>query len=73
MEPQFLLNIAFGLAGFFGGWIINSMSKSILKIEDKIADLPLMYVAKEDYRGDIQEIKSMLGKIFDRLDTKVDK
>lgn len=73
MDTQLLLNIAFALAGFFGGWTINSLSKSIIKIEDKMADMPLIYVTKEDYRGDIAEIKSMLGKIFDRLDNKVDK
>jgi len=30
-------------------------------------------VTKDDYREDILEIKGMLGKIFDRLETKVDK
>ncbi len=32
-----------------------------------------MYVTRDDYRSDITEIKQMLGKIFDKLDTKVDK
>ena len=36
-------------------------------------DIPRTYVAREDYRADIREIKDMLGKIFDRLDGKVDK
>ena len=36
-------------------------------------DLPRTYVLKEDYRRDIYEIKDMLGKIFDKLDSKVDK
>jgi hypothetical protein len=33
----------------------------------------MLYVAKEDYRDDIREIKEMLGAIFKRLDTKADK
>jgi cell fate (sporulation/competence/biofilm development) regulator YmcA (YheA/YmcA/DUF963 family) len=73
MDPQALINIAFGLAGFFGGWVINSISKSIIRIEDRISELPLLYVTKDDYKRDIDEIKAMLVRIFDRLDDKVDK
>ena len=36
-------------------------------------DLPKEYVAKDDYREDIREIKAMLAKIFEKLDAKVDK
>ena len=73
MEPQFFVNILIAIAGFGGGWIINSISKSVTRLEDKIADFPHIYVGKEDYRSDIQDIKSMLGKIFDRLENKADK
>ena len=73
MEPQVIINILFGVAGAFGGWILNTLSRSIIRIEDRIADMPLQYVTKDDYKADIQEIKGMLGRIFDRLDQKVDK
>ena len=73
MEAQDLINIAFGLAGFFGGWVINSISKSIIRIEDRISELPLLYVTKDDYKRDIDEIKAMLTRIFDKLDEKADK
>ena len=73
MDTQVLINLGFGLAGAFGGWILNSISRSIIKIEDRLSELPLMYVTRDDYRSDITEIKQMLGKIFDKLDTKVDK
>ncbi len=73
MDSQILINVGFGLAGVFGGWILNSISRSIIKIEDRLSELPLMYVTRDDYRSDITEIKQMLGKIFDKLDTKVDK
>ena len=36
-------------------------------------DLPKQYVAKDDYREDVRDIKAMLEKIFDRLETKADK
>jgi cell fate (sporulation/competence/biofilm development) regulator YmcA (YheA/YmcA/DUF963 family) len=73
MDTQTLLNIAFGVAGAFGGWILNSLSRSIIRIEDRISELPLQYVSRDDYRNDINEIKGMLSKIFDKLDNKVDK
>jgi len=73
METQTIINVAIGLAGGFGGWILNSISRSIIKIEDRINDMPLQYVTKDDYKTDIAEIKGMLGRIFDRLDNKVDK
>ena len=73
MEPQFLINILFAAAGAAFGWILNSISRSIVRIEDRIAEMPMMYVNRDDYRSDIHEIKGMLGKIFDRLETKADR
>jgi hypothetical protein len=73
VEPQFLINILFAAAGAAFGWILNSISRSIVRIEDRMAEMPMMYVNRDDYRSDIHEIKGMLGKIFDRLDDKVSK
>jgi cell fate (sporulation/competence/biofilm development) regulator YmcA (YheA/YmcA/DUF963 family) len=73
LEPQFLINILFAAAGAAFGWILNSISRSIVRIEDRIAEMPIMYVNREDYREDIHDIKGMLSKIFDRLENKADK
>ena len=73
METQFLINCVIGIAAFFGGWILNNMSKSIIRLEDKVADLPHVYVQKDDYRRDIDDIKGMLKQIFNKLDAKADK
>jgi len=73
VEPQFLINILFASAGAAFGWILNSISRSIIRIEDRIAEMPMIYVNRDDYRVDIQDIKGMLGKIFDRLDQKADR
>jgi hypothetical protein len=73
MEPQTIFNIAFGLAGAFGGWILNSLSRSIIRIEDRISEMPLQYVTKDDYRRDIDEVKSMLNDIYRELRSKADK
>ena len=73
MEGQMLFNIVVGLAAFFGGWTLNSISKTLERLDQDVRDMPHLYVGKEDYRGDINEIKGMLGKIFDRLEHKADK
>jgi cell fate (sporulation/competence/biofilm development) regulator YmcA (YheA/YmcA/DUF963 family) len=73
VEPQFLINILFAAAGAAFGWILNSISRSIIRIEDRISEIPMIYVNRDDYRSDIQDIKGMLGKIFDRLDQKADR
>ena len=73
MESQQLFNIALGLAAFFGGWVLNNITKAIERLDNDVRQLPTSYVSKDDYRRDIDEIKDMLGKIIDKLDTKLDK
>ena len=68
-----LINVLVGVAGAFGGWVLNSLSRSIIRIEDRIAEMPLQYVTKDDYRGDISEIKTMLHDIYKELRNKADK
>jgi len=73
MDTQTLINVGFGIAGFFGGWILNNISSSIIKIEDKMNNMPEKYVNKEDYRRDIDKILTKLDQIFEKLDSKADK
>lgn len=73
MDGQALFNLVVGVAAFFGGWTLNNITRMLNRIDDDIRELPHIYVSKDDYKADISEIKGMLGKIFDRLDGKVDK
>lgn len=73
MDYQVLFNIAVAIAAFFGGWVLNSIARSIERLDTDVRQLPHTYVSREDYREDISEVKQMLTKIFDRLDTKADK
>ena len=73
MTEQQLFNIVVSLAAFFGGWTLNNITKAIERLDNDLRDMPRLYVLKEDYRRDIDEIKDMLSKIFDKLDNKVDK
>ena len=73
MDYQVLFNIALGLGAFFGGWVLNNITKAIERLDSDVRAMPLNYVTRDDYRSDMRDIKEMLGKIFDKLDNKVDK
>jgi hypothetical protein len=73
MDTQQIINVALGLVAFLGGWVLNNITKAIERLDTDVRAMPMTYVAKDDYRRDIDDIKEMLGKIFDKLDAKVDK
>lgn len=68
-----LFNIIIGVAAFFGGWILNSISRTIERLDKDVRNMPHTYVTQSTYQRDIDEIKSMLRLIFDRLENKADK
>jgi len=72
-QGQILFNIIVGVAGMFGGWILNNISRSIERLDKDVRAMPLTYVTRVDYRADIDEIKAMLMRINDKLDDKEDK
>lgn len=73
MDNQQLFNLVVSVAGFLAIYVINQLTRTIQRLEDKVSELPHTYVAKDDYRSDIAEIKSMVKQIFDKLDGKADK
>ena len=77
MEPQHLINTALGVGFSVLGWFARELWSAVKELKSDIAklreDLPKTYVTKDDYRSDLNEIKQMLGKIFDKLDNKQDK
>jgi hypothetical protein len=73
MDSQVLFNIAVAIAGFFGGWVLNNIHRSIDRLDTDVRALPHTYVTREDYKEDIRDVRDMLTKIFDKLDHKQDK
>lgn len=73
MDSQVLFNIAVAIAGFFGGWVLNNIHRSIDRLDTDVRAMPHTYVSREDYRDDMHDVKEMLAKIFDKLDNKQDK
>ena len=73
MDYQTLFNLAITVAAFFGGWTLNRIYTAIDRLDKDVRDMPHVYVAKDDYREDLREIKELLGAIFKRLEHKADK
>ena len=73
MDTQMLFNIAIGLASFFGGWVLNNITKAVDRLDNDVRNMPMTYLSKDEYHRDIADVKNMLGKIFDKLDNKMDK
>ncbi len=77
MESQHLINTALGLGFSVLGWFARELWSAVKELKADLSklreDLPKSYVARDGYRDDLNEIKSMLGKIFDKLDNKQDK
>jgi cell fate (sporulation/competence/biofilm development) regulator YmcA (YheA/YmcA/DUF963 family) len=73
VDYQTLFNLAITVAAFFGGWTLNRIYTAIDRLDKDVRDMPHVYVAKDDYREDLREIKELLGAIFKRLENKADK
>jgi hypothetical protein len=74
---QDLVNLVVAVAGTAMGWMLKVVWDSIRLLQDDMKALEralhTKYVSKDDYRADIQDIKSMVKAIFDRLERKADK
>jgi hypothetical protein len=73
MDTQYLFNVAVSIAGFLGGWVLNNIYQTLRALDKDVRRIPLDYVAKDDYRRDIDEIKEICRQIFAKLDNKADK
>lgn len=81
---QTLFNIAVGLVGALGGWILNtlwteikSMQQTDEKLADKVAGIEILvagqYVKRDDMERMTTAIFAKLDRIEDKIDLKADK
>ena len=77
MENQHLINMFLGIGMTVVGWFARELWGAVKELKADLAalreDLPKEYVAKDDYREDIKEVKLLLAKIFEKLENKADK
>lgn len=72
MEQQ-TINLILSTCMAVAGWFARELWTAVQELKNDLAKLPLIYVARLDYKDDMREVKEMLSKIFDRLDNKADK
>ena len=77
MENQQVINVFLGIGMTVVGWFARELWAAVKELKVDLAklreDLPKEYVARDDYREDIRDIKGMLAKIFEKLENKADK
>jgi hypothetical protein len=78
MENQQFINLFFGVGLTVAmGWFARELWAAVKDLKTDLAklreNLPKDYIAKDDYKEDIREIKLMLAKIFEKLENKADK
>ena len=77
MENQQVINVFLGIGMTVVGWFARELWAAVKELKVDLAklreDLPKDYVSRDDYKDDIRDIKGMLAKIFEKLESKVDK
>jgi peroxiredoxin len=77
MDWQNVINIVGGACLSVMGWFARQLWDSVQKLKEDIKkieiDLPTNYAKKSDMQSQYNKIETLLEKIFDKLDTKVDK
>ena len=77
MDWQHVINLVGGAALAAIGWFARQLWDAVQKLKSDMSTLELSisnnYVKKDDFKDGIKELKDMLGKIFDKLDSKADR
>jgi cell fate (sporulation/competence/biofilm development) regulator YmcA (YheA/YmcA/DUF963 family) len=77
MDSQSLFNAGFVIASTIAGWFARELWSAVKELKTDLsklsAEIPKIYVTRDDYRQDLKEIRDLLAKIFDKLDGKVDR
>jgi hypothetical protein len=77
MDSQSFINTGLGAVCTVTGWFARELWTAVKELRGDLArlsvELPKTYVTRDDYRSDLKEIRDLLGRIFDKLDGKVDR
>lgn len=84
MDLQLAFNLAVGICGFLGGWILKHLYETIhdlqivdAQLTDKVQAIEVLvagqYVKRDDLERNINAIFAKLDRIEAKLDLKADK
>jgi hypothetical protein len=79
MEPQTIINIAIGLIGALGGWVLNNLKASIDELRkadsalaDKVQHIEVLVAGTYVKRDDMEKLGSALIAKLDKIEAKLD-
>lgn len=79
MDNQSLINLLFGIVGFSGAWMLNSITTSIKALQkadeelaDKVQHIEVLVAGSYVKRDDLDKLSSALFAKLDRIETKLD-
>lgn len=77
MDHQTLINLAGGATLTALGWFARQLWEAVQELRRDVhqieVDLPRNYVRKDEFADTMKRIESIVERIFDKLDGKVDK
>lgn len=84
MDLQVLFNIAVGLCGALGGFILHiiwnelkSLSREDVKLAEKVASIEVLvagnYITRDEFSKTLDQMFKKLDNIADKIDRKADK
>jgi hypothetical protein len=72
MDFQTLFNVAAGILlsalGWFGRQLWDAVQELRVDLHKIETDLPRHYLAKDEFREDMREVKAILNEIFRKID-----
>ena len=77
MQDQTIINIIIGVVLSVLGWFARQLWDAVQTLKDDMkeleVELPTHYLRKDEFESRLDKIETMLERIFDKLDNKVDK
>lgn len=77
MDTQSLINLGAGIIIAIGGWLGRELWEAVKQLRADLhkieVDLPSNYLRRDEFSEGMKEIRELFGKVFEKLDGKVDK
>ena len=77
MNDQTIINLVIGVVLSVLGWFARQLWDAVQTLKNDMkeleVELPTHYLRKDEFESRLDKIETMLERIFDKLDNKVDK
>jgi hypothetical protein len=77
MEPTLIINALLSIVLIGMGWYMRTIWEAVKRLQQDMTEMERhnseTYVRRDDYRDDMNEVKTMLRQIFEMLSSKVDR